>query len=81
MEVPFASETTTSSVPAAVAAVVALISVAETTVTALASFPIVTVAPDTKPVPLMITAVPPADGPEVGVIVLTAGTGGGGGAS
>ena len=75
MELPFASETTTSSLPALVAAVVALISVAETTVTAVASLPILTVAGETKPVPLMMTAVPPAVLPEVGVMLLTVGGG------
>ena len=67
MEVPLASVTTTSSEPAA-AAVVAVISVADTTFTAVAAVPIVTVAPETKPLPVIVTAVPPAVVPEVGLM-------------
>ena len=32
------------------------------------------VAPDTKPVPVTVTAVPPAAGPPIGVIPVTVGT-------
>ena len=47
-----------------------------TTTTLLAAVPpILTLAPDTNPVPVMLTAVPPAVGPEVGEIELTVGAG------
>src|ERR1700693_6010502 len=60
VELPPASETITSWAPAAVAAVVAVISVSETTVTEVAELPILTVAGEMKPVPLILTGVPPA---------------------
>ena len=41
--------------------------------------PNVTVAPETKLVPAMVTEVPPATGPEVGVTLVTVGAGAGGG--
>src|ERR1700730_1074745 len=67
--------TTTFTAPAAWAGVVAVIEVLFTTVTVLAAVPpTVTVAPDRKPVPVMVTAVPPWRAPERGEI---AGTGGG----
>ena len=75
MEVPFASVTTTSSEPAAVGAVVAVISLDDTTTTELAALPIVTVAPATNPLPLIVTGVPPAVEPDVGVIDVTVGGG------
>ena len=66
--------TTTSWAPAAVAAVVAVISVSETTVTEVAELPILTVAGETKPLPLILTEVPPAVGPWVGLMRLHVGT-------
>ena len=41
--------------------------------------PIKTVAPERKPVPVMVTAVPPFVLPAFGAILLTVGAGGGGG--
>ena len=76
MEVPFASVTTTSSEPAAVADVTAVIFVAVTTVTEVAALPIVTVAPETNPVPLIVTFVPPPEVPEAGAMDVTLGGGG-----
>jgi hypothetical protein len=68
--------TTTFTVPATCAGVVAVIVVAFTTVTPVAAVPpMVTVAPPTKPVPLIVTLVPPAVGPLVGAIPLTVGGG------
>ena len=62
--------------PAACAGVVAVIDVLLPTVTPVAAVPpIVTVAPDWKFAPVMVTAVPPAVVPEVGEIVLTVGAG------
>ncbi len=59
--------TTTSTAPGACAAVTAVIEVALTTVTLVAATPpIVTVAPVVKPVPVSVTAVPPAAGPTDG---------------
>src|SRR5437870_8195234 len=70
--------TTMSATPAACAGVVALICVALTTLTPVAALPpTVTVAVASKLVPVMVIAVPPVVGPEVG---LTAPTVGGGGA-
>src|ERR1700724_3674557 len=70
--------TTTFTAPAAWAAVVAVIEVPLTTVTVLAAVPPnLTVAPDRKPVPVMVTAVPPLTGPELGEIAVTVGAGGG----
>ena len=74
MEGPPASVTTTSCAPAAVAAVVAVISVSETTATEVAALPILTVAGETKPLPLILTEVEPAVGPWVGVMLSTIGT-------
>jgi hypothetical protein len=66
--------TVTVAAPAACAGVVAVIVVAFTTVTPVAAVPPnVTVAPLTKPVPLIVTLVPPAVGPLVGAIPLTVG--------
>ena len=54
--------------PAVRAGVVAVMVVAEVTVTAVAAVPPrVTVAPVVNPVPVMVMAVPPARGPVVGV--------------
>src|SRR3989442_4532588 len=66
--------TITSATPAACAGVVALICVALTTVTPVASVPpTVTVAVASKPVPVIVIAVPPANGPEVGLTALMVG--------
>ena len=68
--------TTTFTAPAAWAAVVAVIEVLLTHVTLLAAVvPKVTVAPDRKPVPVMVTAVPPLTDPELGEIAVTVGAG------
>ena len=68
--------TTTFTVPAACAAVVAVIDVLLTTVTPVAAVPPrLTVAPARKPVPVMVTAVPPLAVPELGLIELTVGAG------
>ena len=68
--------TTTFTAPAACAGVVAVIDVALTTTTPVAGVPPrLTVAPATKPVPVIVTGVPPAVGPLVGAIVLTVGAG------
>jgi hypothetical protein len=62
--------------PAACAAVVAVIDVLLPTTTPVAAVPPrVTVAPDWKPVPVIVTAVPPAVDPELGAIPLTVGAG------
>jgi hypothetical protein len=53
---------------------VAVSDVAEKNVTAVAfTPPIDTVAPDTKPVPVIVTAVPPLGDPELGEIDVTVG--------
>src|SRR5437867_157828 len=66
--------TTTSATPAACAGVVALICVALTTLTPVAALPpTATVAVASKFVPVMVMAVPPAVGPEVGVTAVTVG--------
>ena len=74
-EVPPAVVTVTLTVPADSAGEVATIDVDELTVTAVAvTVPNITVAPDTKPVPVMVTEVPPVVGPEVGLMAVTVGT-------
>ena len=68
--------TTTFTAPAACAAVVAVIDVLLTTVTLVAAVPPrLTVAPARKPVPVIVTGVPPAVVPDVGEIALTVGAG------
>ena len=68
--------TTTLTAPAAWAGAVAVIVVLFTTVTPGADVPpSLTVAPARKPVPLMVTAVPPVEGPVFGVIDVTVGAG------
>jgi hypothetical protein len=68
--------TTTFTLPAACAAAVAEIEVLLTTVTPVAGVPPrVTVAPERKPVPVMVTGVPPAGGPKLGEIAATVGAG------
>ena len=75
--------TTTFTAPTACAGVVAVIDVALTTTTPVAAVPPrFTVALGRKPVPVMVTGVPPAVVPEVGETLLTVGAGipeGGGG--
>jgi len=67
--------TTTSTAPAACGGVIAVIDVALTTVTPVAGVsPRFTVAPAWNPVPVMLTAVPPPIGPELGEIAVTVGT-------
>ena len=62
--------------PAECAGVVAVIEVELTTVTPVADVPPkLTVAPAAKPVPVMVTDVPPLVVPEVGEIALTVGAG------
>ena len=54
--------------------VTAVIEVSETTVTELAAVPpIVTAVAPVKPVPVMVTLVPPALGPALGEIAVTVG--------
>ena len=66
--------TTTSTAPAGWAGVVAVMLVALTTVTPVAAVPPkVTVAPLTKPVPVMVTDVPPVERPLVGLTAVTVG--------
>src|SRR5262249_19806235 len=66
--------TTTVTAPAACAGVVAVIVVLFTTTTLVAAVPPnVTVAPAAKFVPVIVTAVPPAVGPLLGVRLLTNG--------
>lgn len=68
--------TTTLVAPAACAGEVAEIVVLFTTVTAVAEVPpSFTVAPARKPVPLMVTAVPPLMVPLLGEIEVTVGEG------
>src|SRR5205809_862101 len=68
----------TSARPAAWAGVVALICVALTTVTPVAPVPpaALAVSVASKLVPVIVMAVPPAVGPEVGLTPLTVGGGG-----
>ena len=64
-------------VPADSAGDVAVMEVAELTVTAVAVMvPNITVAEEVKPVPMMVTEVPPAVLPLAGVIDVTVGLGG-----
>jgi hypothetical protein len=66
--------TTRSTLPALRAGTAAVIEVALATVTEPAAAPPrVTVAPDTKPVPKIVTIVPPPVGPEPGDTAVTAG--------
>ena len=68
--------TTTATVPAVCAAVVAVMDVLLTTVTFVAAVPpSFTVAPDKNPVPMRLTAVPPLADPVVGEMELTVGAG------
>jgi hypothetical protein len=66
--------TVTVTAPAVPAGVVAVIDVLLTTTTLVAAvLPNVTVAPAAKFVPVMVTAVPPATGPLLGLTLLTPG--------
>ena len=65
--------TTTSTAPAACAVVAPVIVVAFTVETVSEEPPIETVAPAWKPLPAIVTEVPPAAGPLVGVIDVTVG--------
>jgi hypothetical protein len=66
--------TVTDTAPAAPAGVVAVIVVLLTTVTPVAAAdPNVTVAPDAKFVPVIVTAVPPASAPPFGDTPVTVG--------
>ena len=67
--------TSTLAVPALPAGVVQLIEVAELTEGDVQVLPaiVTVVAPVTKLVPVRVTLVPPAVGPEVGLIALTVG--------
>ena len=66
--------TTTLAVPAVPAGVVAVIDVALTTDTLVAAVPpILTVAPEMKLVPVMVTLVPPAVVPLLGLMLVTVG--------
>ena len=71
--------TTTAAAPATppgAAGAVQVMVVAETKATAPAgSPPIATVAPDWKPLPVMVIAVPPARGPPIGDTAPTTGAG------
>ena len=68
--------TTTLTAPAACAGAVVVINVALTTVTPVADVPPnFTVAPVKNPVPVIVTAVPPAAGPDAGAIPVTVGAG------
>lgn len=68
--------TTTLTVPAAWAGVVAVIALLFTTVTPVAEVPpSCTLAPARKPVPVMASAVPPLRVPETGEIAVTVGAG------
>jgi hypothetical protein len=62
-------------VPADPAGDVAVIDVAELTITPVAALPpnATVVAPDTNPVPVIATVVPPANGPALGLTALTVG--------
>ena len=68
--------TITFTAPAACAGVVAVIVVLFTTVTPVAGVPpTLTVAPAKNPVPVIVTAVPPAAVPEFGAMEATVGEG------
>nr|WP_256972820.1 hypothetical protein [Saccharibacillus sp. O23] len=72
--VPPAVVTLTSTAPAVPAGVVAVICVEESTVIAVAAFPpTVTVDPAVNPVPVIVIVVPPAAGPDVGLMLAIVG--------
>ena len=73
-DVPPTLVTVTSTLPAACAGAVAVIDVAELTVTLVAATPPkLTVSPAVNPVPVIVTDVPPAVGPLVGLTAVTVG--------
>ena len=75
-DVPPAVVTMMSTVPAGTAGDVAVIDVAELTVTLVAGCPVpnsTVVAPTTKFVPVIVTEVPPATGPALGAMPVTVG--------
>jgi len=73
-DVPAVLVTLRSTTPAAPAGEVAVIWVGELTVTAVpAPAPNATVEPVMNPVPVIVTTVPPASGPDVGLIAVTVG--------
>ena len=74
-DVPVALVTVTSTVPAACAGAVAVIDVAPLTMTIAELVPNFTVEPAVKFAPVMVTDVPPAAGPELGLIEVTVGAG------
>ena len=65
----------TVTTPATPAGVVALIDVADTNVTLVPAFApnFTVVAPDTNPLPVIVTTVPPATGPLTGLSAVTVG--------
>ncbi len=72
--VPAALATVTSTVPGAAGAVVAVIDVSELTVKVLAAVaPKLTAVALAKPLPVMVTDVPPAVVPAFGLMAVTAG--------
>ena len=79
-DVPPGVVTVTSTIPAAPAGEVAVISPSLTTVTSVAAFvPKSTAVAPVRLLPSMVTDVPPLTGPEVGATELIVGTGGGDG--
>jgi hypothetical protein len=74
-EVPPGVVTVTSTVPAEPAGEVAVMLVSLTTVTSMAAWvpKLIAVAP-VKPVPVMVTDVPPTSGPALGATAVTVGT-------
>jgi hypothetical protein len=71
---PPAVVTTTSTAPAATAGVIAVIDVSESTPNAVAALPPkVTDETLVKPLPVIVTAVPPSALPDVGEITVTTG--------
>jgi hypothetical protein len=73
-EVPPGVVTVTSTVPASPAGEVALMLVGLTTVTSVAALvPKLTVTGAMNPVPVIVTAVPPAAGPDAGATTVTVG--------
>jgi hypothetical protein len=76
VEVPPGFVTVTSTLPADLAGVVTVIEVDETTVNDVAAVePKWTAMASVKPVPVIVTGVPPASGPAPGLTPVTVGTG------
>ena len=71
--VPLGVVTSTLAVPAVPAGVVAVIVVALTLPTEAAVPPMVTAVAPVKPVPVIVTVCPPANGPDVGLMDVTVG--------